>query len=278
MLVILSKSQTCDFDAFVICNLSLSNILTIVPLIVFISWHFRYGNTFTFYESFVSKDVWCGIAGGITISAAQLSAITLFFLSLLRYFGIVKTEFVVVLKNHIYQTIIACWCATYGLCFAIRTYYIESSLQEISECLFSQRNPGYRSLLLFFGIISIVCTIGNLLLHAMIAKHILRSRSIQVGRRHGKTVYGSSLASLTGAIIWAAFCILPTGVLMLWMFADGGSTLSVQTTVILVVCVFSSHAVTSPFMFTLLTRKVLSAVKKQFIHTPSQTKKRINVK
>lgn len=263
VLVIVYKSQTGDVDAFLICNLAIGSITTIVPLLLFIFWHFRYENKLMLYEQFLSNDPWCDTAGVIVMSSTQLSSAFSLFIALLRYYGIVKSRPVAFLKTRIYMAIAACWCATYGLCFAIRIGYSKSMPHDmLTDCFF---NPdyGYRSHLLVLGIITTVCTIGSMLFHALILMHSLRSRSIQVGRRHGTTVYTSSIIRLTAAIMWAALCLLPAGVLMICFFADVGFTESSQITVVLVVYVFSSHSATSPFIFTLCTVRIWNEVRKR---------------
>lgn len=86
-----------------------------------------------------------------------------------------------------YFALTGLWCAVYGFCFGIQMYLQLTRL--IGKCLFIQDGSSGISSLLAAGVICIVCTVGNVCLHAMIVKHILRARSIQVGRRHGNTVY-----------------------------------------------------------------------------------------
>lgn len=74
LFVIIYKSRTLDSDTLLISNLALGNIPVVLPLTLLVYWYVKYGNTFTFYEQFLSNSMWCDLSGIILVSSIQLSA------------------------------------------------------------------------------------------------------------------------------------------------------------------------------------------------------------
>lgn len=141
----------------------------------------------------------------------------------------------------------------------------------MTECLFGQDEWESRLILIAFGLLSIIATIGNMVLHCITLQAIVKARSIDIGRRHGKVIYSSSIVRLIGTIIWAGLCGISAGVVMIWLFSGLDHTVYVHQTITLVVCFLSLQSTTSPFLFTLCTGKFVTILKKLF--TMSMLKK-----
>ena len=251
--VFIYKLLTQTRDAVFICNLALAEMLIVVPLYLFITWHVSHGAEFAFYEAVLSRSMPCRISGDILVVSTQLIAFFQMLISLHKYYAIVRRyDFLAVNKMFFYLVAIAAWATSVlSVVFLHLQDMHNAQITGLLKGLFFYYLYWY-PILPAYSALNILLAVAALSSYGLILKNICETRITRIGRKHGRDHTLSSIIRISFIII-----LLSTSVLAIMCFTAWLSQAATESsnTVILVVLIFPLQAVFNPFLYTLSTKQ-----------------------
>ena len=251
--VFIYKLLTQARDSLFICNLVLADILILVPLYLFITWHVSHGAEFTFFETFLSRSIYCRISGDILVVSTQLTTLFQMLISLQKYYGVVRRyDFLSGHKLFSYLLVIAAWTT-----FLLATAFLR--LQEVHDAQITEMSNGlffyylYRyPILPAYSVLNMLLALATLLSYGLILKYIRETRITQIGRKHGRDKTLSSIIRVSFIMILSNISVLAMTCLTAWLSQAATES---PITVTLVVLIFPLQALFNPFLYTFSTQQ-----------------------
>lgn len=144
--VITYTSRTHDVDNAFHGNLAAGNVLLVIPLYLFSIWQSKYGTEFSFYETFLSKGIWCSLSGGVLFLLTQITTSFLFLIAFDKYSAIVVKAKPFCIRGTFTRCLInaSIWLTWISAILFCKLFAKKPMISHtrISHCLFDTFNTG----------------------------------------------------------------------------------------------------------------------------------------
>lgn len=264
--VIMYTSRTHDVDNAFLGNLAAGNLLLVIPLYLFSIWESKYGTEFSFYETFLSKGIWCSLSGGVLFLLTQITTSFLFLVAFDKYSAIVvkaKPFFIrgTITRYLVNASIWLTWISTilFSKLFANNP---RISHTRISHCLFGTFNTGFQMFVGVCGLANIIVAVTITILYCLMLKTVcLSHKRMKIGRKHGTNTFIPTLIRLLATTAISVISISFSALIMIVLSFQIGST--ARTTHLFNLLVISL-IFSNPVTLILVKRRFLIALKQSF--------------
>ena len=263
--IIIVLSNTCalifnvlrsTLDSVITANLSFAGIVIVFPVFCATRWHLVYGEQFSFYELYLCSGLLYKVIAITVFISAQVSSAIMLLISAYKCYGILKlhrgTSYTA--KRYIVLTLSSIWFVWCTLTCAL---VITASSRNTPSTLGSLFHVNGDIFLFICSLLNLLSCLGVVILYAIVLRVIIKSTKVNYGQKHGQTFNVKALLlRVMSIIVLSVIGIAAPSVTMMHFLLYKSSSHVVTVVIILI---FTLHALLNPMVYTLSTGRFRSA-------------------
>lgn len=255
-------SNKSNRESLLILNIAVVNLFSLQPMGSLVFWDQRYGHEVSFFHRSVAESLQCKIASSLMVVYMQVSNSSLVFLVLTKFMGVIqKYSPKAVTPRTTALKISLVWCL-WGLPALVEAIWMP--LVNAQSCLLGPAYAmWYTNFRLFCGVFNICCCISVTALYGRIARLSSEAKNRKLGTGHDTSrvsLYHSVIIRSAYTMVVTLLCLIPINVLMIVLVLDISSVNSVRSYSVAFMSLNQLQALTSPFLYTFLTRRFRTQV------------------